>query len=107
MQDIAGASWFQPEGQLLAADGERWVGLVAVSVDGDRAFNAFTGVDEAYRRRGIALALTLLGIRYARQHNATYLQVCNDSRNVPMFSLQSRLGYHRIVGRCITERQFV
>jgi GNAT superfamily N-acetyltransferase len=107
VQDIVQADWFRPDSQLIAADGDQWVGLVAVGIDGDRAFNAFTGVEQMHRRRGIALALTLLGIRYARQHNATRLEVMNDSRNLPMFKLQEQLGYQRIVGRYIMGREFV
>jgi mycothiol synthase len=79
----------------------------SLSFNGDRAFNAFTGVEQMHRRRGIALALTLLGIRYARQHNATRLEIMNDSRNLPMFKLQEQLGYQRIVGRYIMGQEFV
>jgi RimJ/RimL family protein N-acetyltransferase len=107
VEDIIQADWFRPDSQLIAADGDDWVGLVAIGLDGQRAFNAFTGVEQTHRRRGIALALTLLGIRYARQHNATYLEVMNDSRNVPMLALQEQLGYQRTVGRCILEQAFV
>jgi GNAT superfamily N-acetyltransferase len=101
VSDIVNASWFRPDSQIVATDGDRWVGLGAVGIDGERAFNAFTGVDRDYRRQGLAMALTLLTIRYARQHNATYLEVFNDSRNSPMFMLQERLGYHRSPGRYI------
>lgn len=99
--DIVSAPWFRPDGQIVAADGDRWVGLGAVGVDGIRAFNAFTGVDREYRRQGLATALTLLTIRYARQHKATRLEICNDSRNTPMFTMQEKLGYYRIPGRYI------
>lgn len=104
VQDIIQADWFRPESQFIAADGDDWVGLVANGLDGHQAFVAFTGVDRVHRRRGIALALTLLGIRYARQQNATYLEVMNDSRNIPMFALQEQLGYQRVVGNCILEQ---
>jgi GNAT superfamily N-acetyltransferase len=104
VRDIVRAAWFRPDSQIVAAHGERWVGLGAVGIDGQRAFNAFTGVERAYRRQGLALALTLLTIRYARQHNATRLEVFNDSRNTPMFKLQERLGYYRIPGRYIVQQ---
>lgn len=104
VREIVQASWFRPDSQIVAADAERWVGLGAVGVDGPRAFNAFTGVDREYRRQGLALALTLLTIRYARRHNATRLQIFNDSRNTPMFKLQERLGYYRIPGRFIMQQ---
>jgi len=104
LEDIVHASWFRPDSQIVAAHGERWVGLGAVGIDEKRAFQAFTGVDRDYRRQGLALALTLLSIRYARQHNATQLEVFNDSRNTPMFRMQERLGYYRIPGRYIMQQ---
>lgn len=100
-EDICAAPWFRPDGQLIAADGDEWVGLAAVSINGTRAGNAFTGVDRAYRRRHIAQALTLRAIEYARSQGATEIQVFNDSRNAGMLAMQETLGYRRIPGRTV------
>lgn len=89
------SSWYSPEGQILAADGERWVGLGAVAyfAKDNSAYNAFTGVDPEYRGRGIAQALKLLGIRCARGWGASAIRTDNDSQNAPMLAINRKLGY--------------
>ena len=71
--------------------------LVRLNIYGQSTVNIFTGVDRAYRRQG-ALALTLLTIRYAHQHNATRREIFNDSRNTPIFNMPAQLSYYRISG---------
>jgi GNAT superfamily N-acetyltransferase len=107
-RDIYNADWFRPDGQIVAADGEQWVGLGAVGLDADNpqvAFNAFTGIDRTHRRQHIALALTLLTIDYAQRHGATTLRVFNDSRNEGMLAMQEKLGYQPVAGRYVMTRQ--
>lgn len=96
------ARWFRPDSQILAADGDRWVGLAGVGYyPGTRsAHNAFTGVDRAYRGRHIALALKLLAIRLARSYGATTIMTNNDSQNAPMLAINRKLGYHAEPGIC-------
>ena len=95
------AGWYRPEGQLLAADGDRWVGICAVRLypDARQAFNVHTGVIPAYRKRHIALALKLAAIRYARNQGARSLSTHNDSMNGPMLALNRKLGYIPEPGR--------
>lgn len=92
---ILGASGFQPEGQILAADGDRYVGLAAVSYDEESrtAESLLTGVDPAYRGRKIAHALKLLTVRFALTHGATHITTENDSRNEPMLAINKKFGY--------------
>ena len=97
LQEICDALWYRPDGQILAADGERIVGLAAVGYfENDRGpymFNMMTGVDRSYRGRGIATALKLLAIRCARRYRAAYLRTNNDSLNAPMLAVNEKLGY--------------
>jgi RimJ/RimL family protein N-acetyltransferase len=92
---ILGASGFQPEGQILAVDGDRYVGLAAVSYDreANTAESMLTGVDCAYRGRKIAQALKLLTIRFAQARGATHITTENDSRNVAMLAINKKFGY--------------
>jgi hypothetical protein len=53
---------------------------------------------------GKALALTLLTIRYAHQHNATRREIFNDSRNTPIFNMPAQVSYYRIPGSCIMQQ---
>ncbi len=97
---VLSAAWFRPDGQILAVDGDRFVGLGAVGFesDGITAFNAFTGVDRAYRGRRIAQALKILAAQYARSQGARVIITDNDSENAPMLAVNDRLGYVRQPG---------
>ncbi len=94
------ASWFRADGQIIAADGDRWVGMAGVRYlpYGNTMLNGFTGVDRAYRGRKLGLALKLLTIRYARTCSASSMLTRNDSRNTPMLAINNKLGYRRETG---------
>lgn len=89
------ASWFNPAGQFLAADGEQYVGLGALrhNAENKSCHNMMTGVLRPYRGRKIALALKLLTIHYARQLGALTITSDNDSQNAPMLAINRKLGY--------------
>ncbi len=91
------ASWFRADGQIIAADGDRWIGLAAVGYyeHTNAMHNAFTGVDRAYRGRKIALALKLLAIHCARKYGAKSITTDNDSLNAPMLTINHKLGYQQ------------
>jgi GNAT superfamily N-acetyltransferase len=98
---VINAAWFRPAGQLLAVDGDKYVGLGAVLLDTEDptlAYNAFTGVDAAYRGRGIAQALKLLTLRFARDNGARILRTVNDSLNAAMLAINTKFGYVRQQG---------
>ena len=67
-------SWFLPEGQFVAIDGEKYVGLSAVGYfkDGNHMYNMMTGVDAAYRGRKIAQVLKLNSIQFAKEFGADF-----------------------------------
>jgi len=92
---VCGASWYRADGQIVAASGADWVGMAAVGffAETQSMYNMFTGVDRAYRGRGIALALKLLTIRCARAYHARYVRTHNDSENAPMLAVNRKLGY--------------
>lgn len=94
-QFVFEASWFRADGQIVAADGDRWVGLAAVAFypETASAFNAFTGVDRGYRGQGLATALKVLAIRRAREYGACSIRTNNDSQNAPMLAINRKLGY--------------
>ena len=92
---VAQASWFDPNGQILAIDGDAIIGLGAIGYfsQSRSASNMITGVDRAYRGRHIALALKLLGIRYAKSKGALTIRTDNDSQNGPMLAINRKLDY--------------
>lgn len=86
---------FDPEGWFVALDGERYVGESQGSInqaEPDRFQTGLTGVRRDYRRRGIATALKLHVIDYARQHKIARIVTNNDSQN-PMYQLNLALGF--------------
>lgn len=89
------APWFRAEGQLLALDGDSFVGYCSVSYfqETNSMYNLMTGVERAYRGRKIALALKLLAIRFAKSYGADYIRTNNDSQNEPMLAINRKLGY--------------
>jgi RimJ/RimL family protein N-acetyltransferase len=105
---ICGAFWYRPEGIFLAADGAAWVGLAIVGTfpETNSMYNMITGVDAAYRGRGIAQALKVLSIRYAQQAGATYIRTNNDSQNAPMLAINRKLGYQPQPGVYSMVREF-
>jgi GNAT superfamily N-acetyltransferase len=92
---VCSASWYRPDGQIVAAVGETWVGMAAVGYfeATNSMYNMFTGVDPAWRGKGIALALKLLTIACARRYSADYISTNNDSENAPMLAINRTLGY--------------
>lgn len=56
-------------------------------------YNMITGVDRAHRGRGVALALKLLSIEYARRCGADYIRTHNDAENAPILAINRKLGY--------------
>ncbi len=92
---VSESVWFNPKSQFLAADGDQFVGLAAIShnVENNYFYNLMTGVMPAYRGRKIALALKLITIAYAKQHNGASIRTDNDSQNAPMLAINRKLGY--------------
>jgi GNAT superfamily N-acetyltransferase len=60
---------------------------------GGAAGNNLTGVDPVYRGRGIARALKLKTIEWAREHDVESIYTQNDIENRRMLAINISLGY--------------
>jgi RNA polymerase sigma factor (sigma-70 family) len=97
------ARWFSRRNLLadacfIARDGEHYIGITSLSLldeqDGDLT-QGFTGILQAYRRQGIATALKLRAIDYARQRGYPLIRAFNHHRNLPMIAFNETLGFRR------------
>ena len=90
-----------PEAYLLAKQGSDYVGLSYFwkSEKEPRILNqGDTGVRREYRGRGIAMALKLKGIDFAKRNGYDMIKTWNASNNAPMLALNTQLGFKRQVG---------
>lgn len=94
LRDVFEGYWFRAEGQIIAADGDRWIGMAAVGeISPGVLYNMTTNIYPEYRGRGIATALKLLTIRFARKQGALVIRTNNASTNAPMLAINRKLGY--------------
>lgn len=100
-KDVFAAPWYRADAQIVAADGDRWIGMTAAGYfpTNNYMYNMMTGVEPSYRGRHIALALKLLMIECAHRYGAAYLRTNNDSENAPMLAVNHKLGYQLEPGR--------
>lgn len=86
---------YAPDCWFVALDGEQLVAQSYVIVNAslpDTLYTGLTGVRREYRRQGIATALKLRVIDYARQAGITTIVTSNEAHN-PMLQLNVALGF--------------
>lgn len=96
VQRVLGGPNVLPEAQFLALDGDRYVGLSFLRPGSERPEvwgQGLTGVLREYRGKGIAMALKIHGLRFAREHGATEIRTWNDTRNRPMLRINEAMGF--------------
>jgi mycothiol synthase len=87
-----------PEGVFIARAGEKLVAFTMLGRDPtDPAVlhTPFTGTMRDYRRRGLATALKCRAVQFARSRGYRSIRTGNDSTNLPMWSINERLGFRR------------
>lgn len=88
---------FIPEAYVLAEVGGELIGqsdLYRSEVSPDLMVG-LTGVRRGWRGRGVALALKLRAMRYAREQGVSTLRTDNESGNAPMLAVNDKLGFVR------------
>jgi RimJ/RimL family protein N-acetyltransferase len=86
---------YSPPGIVVALDEREWIGMSAISDWRSKGFmfNEMTGVRASHRGRGIATAMKVLGIGFARSTGARWLYTIHAARNLRAIRLNRRLGY--------------
>ncbi|MCX8102823.1 MAG: GNAT family N-acetyltransferase [Candidatus Bipolaricaulota bacterium] len=86
------------DGYFIAKDGEQYIGLSNLrrsQGEPKDLYQGLTGVRREYRNRGVAMALKLKTIEYARAHGYEVIKTWNDNTNVGMLAINEKLGFVR------------
>ena len=97
-EEVLRAPWALPEAYFIATRDGRYVGESALAKEGtDPAVihQQLTGVLSDERGKGIAMALKLRTVEYARSHGFRQIRTWNDSLNRPMLAINEALGFAR------------
>ncbi|HKY04045.1 MAG TPA: GNAT family N-acetyltransferase, partial [Blastocatellia bacterium] len=57
--------------------------------------SGFTGVVRGHRRQGVATALKMRAVEYAREHGFNLIRAFNNHANLPMLAVNERIGFAR------------
>jgi mycothiol synthase len=69
------------------------------------AWNGFTAVRRAWRGKGLARAVKLATLQYARDHGIERIRTENEERNAPMRHINIALGYEPMPTRVLMRRR--
>lgn len=92
---------FLPEAWFIAIDpdGDHWVGESALwksAGDPDVLYVGVTGVRREYRRKGIATALKLAAVQWAKDAGIREVRTWNAQQNRAMLSINEAMGFEKI-----------
>ena len=96
--DVLHRPWSLPEAYFLAIREGRYVGessLAKIGTDPTLLHQNLTGVLRDQRGQGIAMALKLKTVEYARSRGYKKIRTWNDSLNTPMLAINVALGFVR------------
>ena len=85
---------FWPQAAFVALDGRRYVGLSSLWVplaQKDRLYTGLTGIVRSHRRRGIATALNIHALMFAKQFGARVVET--DVSNAVIDPINAQLGF--------------
>ncbi len=98
------------DGFFIASDGPHMVGYSNVwrmAKEPRTLYQAMTGVRREYRSRGVAMALKLKVVDYARKNGYDVIKTWNDSENAPILAVNMKLGFKREVGWVTMEKTLI
>jgi GNAT superfamily N-acetyltransferase len=89
---------YVPDGHILAKDDDRYVAESFVFRSEERPdilYQGLTGTRREYRGRGIALALKLRVVDFAKRRGYREIRTWNDTLNTPMLHINETMGFVR------------
>lgn len=96
------------EGSFVAVSGDDYVGeclLQRHDGDAEALYHDTTGVLRAYRGKGVAMALKLQAIRFAKEGGFRRLVTWVEDNNAPMLSINKKLGFRHRSGFIVYEKK--
>jgi ribosomal protein S18 acetylase RimI-like enzyme len=99
-----------PSGYMIAKDGDRYVGTSVVwrlQKEPRSLYQGLTGVLREYRGRGIAIALKLRVLDFARRNGFDNIRTFNASTNEGMLAINKKLGFKRDLAWITFEKNLV
>lgn len=91
---------YDPSGVYVALKDGDWAGMSGLHFppEQDRAWTFFTGVRRAHRGQGLAQALKVLAIDYARRKGYRRVGTGNHSLNAGMLAINWKMGFKQLPG---------
>lgn len=84
------------DGSFIALHGDEYVGLtVVIEPAPERVYVGYTAIRGEHRRKGIATALKVRSIEYAREQGYKTMGTTNDTVNEAILSLNTAIGFVR------------
>ncbi len=85
-----------PDASLFAVQAGEYVGLTMLKASGGgELITGLTGVRRGHRRQGIALALKVKNIAWAKENGYPRIKTWNEANNRGMLGINARLGFVR------------
>ena len=97
MEHVVEAPWSIPEAYFIARVDGAYAGVSGLFRPqvGDWLNQGLTGVRREFRGRGIATALKLRTVEYARDHGVREIRTWNEINNQRMLAINTRFGFVR------------
>ena len=104
--------WFErrdvfPDACFIANHGDQYIGFTDLNLMEPLTggiMQGFTGVARPYRRQGVATALKLRSIEYARRHGYRTIRAWNRPVHAAMLALNDKLGFSRAFSYVTVEK---
>ena len=98
---------FMGDGSFVAMQGNEYMALTELFKYGEGyLYIEFTGTRPKFRRRGIATALKVLGMQWAKDKGFQSIGTTNDAANIDMISINQKLGFIAKSARLQIEKTF-